>query len=54
MCQQGSDEIYHTLRVEKEELHQQWEAYERGEIELTDEDLKTMAVRMMMIRDALY
>lgn len=53
MCQQGSAEIGHGLRAEKEALHQKYEAFQRGEIEISDEELKGMAVRMFMIKDAL-
>lgn len=52
MCQQGQAEIASCLAEEKEAIYQKYEAYERGEIELSDEELQAMAVRMLMIRDA--
>ena len=51
MCQQGEAEIAYCMESEKEEIYQRFEAYERGEIELSDEELKNMAVRMLMLRD---
>lgn len=52
MCQQGSAEIAYCLAQEKEQIYQRFESFEKGEIELTDDELKDMAVRMLMIRDA--
>ena len=52
MCQQGSAEIAYCLASEKEEIYRRFEAFERGEIHLTDDDLQDMAVRIVMIRDA--
>lgn len=52
MCQQGQNEITHYIKSEKEKIYQTYEAYQRGEVTLSDEELKDMAVRMMMLRDA--
>lgn len=51
MCQQGEAEIAYSMAREKEELYQRYEAFERGEIKLTDDDLQSMAVRMLILRD---
>lgn len=51
MCQQGEAEIAYCMASEKEAIYRRYEAYERGEISLTDDDLKNMAVRMLMLRD---
>lgn len=51
MCQQGEAEIEYCMAAEKEAIYQRYEAYERGEIELTDDELQDMAVRMLMLKD---
>ena len=51
MCQQGENEIRYTMASEKEAIYQRFEAFERGEIQLSDDDLQQMAVRMLMLRD---
>lgn len=51
MCQQGEAEIAYCMATEKEAIYQRYEAFERGEINLTDDDLRDMAVRMLMLRD---
>lgn len=51
MCQQGEAEIAYCMASEKEAIYQRYEAFERGEIELSDKELQSMAVRMIMLRD---
>lgn len=54
MCQQYEAEAAFVGASEKEKIYSDYEAYERGEISLTDDQLQDMAVRMLMLLDAGY
>jgi hypothetical protein len=51
MCQQGEAEILYAINSEKEQIYQKYESFQRGEIHLSDDELQTMAVRMLMLKD---
>lgn len=51
MCQQGEAEIRYCMASEKEAIYQRYESHLREEITLTDDELRNMAVRMLMLRD---
>ena len=54
MCQAYEAEAAYVGASEKEEIYRRYEAFQRGEIHLSDDDLKDMVVRMLMLRDAGY
>jgi len=51
MCQAYEGEREYVVYREREQIYQRYEAFERGEIHLTDEELQDMAVRMLMLRE---
>ena len=50
MCQQGQAEILDYRRSEIDRLCSLYEAYERGEIELSDEQLQDMVAKMLVLK----
>jgi hypothetical protein len=51
MCQAYEGEREYVVHREKEQIYQRYEAFERGEIEISDDELRDMAVRMLMLRE---
>lgn len=51
MCQAFEAEKAMMIGIEKKDLREKYEAYERGEIELSDDELLSMAARMLMLRE---
>ena len=50
MCQQGSTEIHLERRAEINQIYAEYNRYKAGLIELSDEQLRDMAVRLMVLK----
>lgn len=51
MCQAYEAERNYVVSREKDQIIEKWESYQRGEIDLTDDEIKSMVVRMIMLRE---
>ncbi len=51
MCQQGQAEITVYRSQERDEIRARYKMHKRGEIELSDDDLASMAVRLFMLQE---
>ena len=50
MCQQGSVEVHLERKSEMGSIYKKYEDYEAGKISLTDDELRGMAVRLMVLK----
>jgi len=51
MCQQGPAEIYHCRQEELIQIKKALRLYINGELELTEDEVKTLMVRAVMLSE---